>query len=288
MGVFGDNDWRDFLAHAWAQDPQGKIREHAYNGKYYQEHRKELLEKAKARYAKLGKKRGGTKTAPEEEEKKSSKKGSGSKSSSSSSSKKSAEEAAKNTDLNVPDDAPEWLKNYINEIKKVRESTGNANWLPSHLNSFDDWKKELNDAYPDLDLSDSAAKEVFNEISKFKGSSSSSTSSSSKSTSNKENTSSTSSSSTDNKKSSTTSQNVAKEHRLEDFEEKAAQQSSSSSSAKQNVAKEHRLEDFEEQARAADSSNKWTKEGQAKQKTVDGKDYVDPDEIKKKLKNRSR
>lgn len=155
MSEFGYNDWRKFLAHSWGTSPKQKAQEKEYNAEYYQTHKQQILARMNARYHK---KNGGDSATDTEEQ-------------ASSTSTEVSEKEIENTikDLNVPDDAPEWLKNYVAEIKKVREATGDANWLPAHLSSFDAWSKELKKNFPDLNLSGSDAKEVFNEISKLKG-----------------------------------------------------------------------------------------------------------------------
>ena len=51
MPVYGYNDWRYYqqpvLRHAWGTSPEMKSKEKAYNAKYYEEHREEILAKLK-------------------------------------------------------------------------------------------------------------------------------------------------------------------------------------------------------------------------------------------------
>lgn len=37
--MYGNNDWRDYLAHSWGKKPEQKAREKAYNHEYYQQHK---------------------------------------------------------------------------------------------------------------------------------------------------------------------------------------------------------------------------------------------------------
>lgn len=37
--VYGNNDWRDYLAHSWGKKPEQKAKEKAYNAEYYRQHK---------------------------------------------------------------------------------------------------------------------------------------------------------------------------------------------------------------------------------------------------------
>lgn len=42
---YGNNDWRDYLAHSWGKKPEQKAREKEYNAWYYKTHKEEIMRK---------------------------------------------------------------------------------------------------------------------------------------------------------------------------------------------------------------------------------------------------
>ena len=257
--IFSPNDWREYLMHASKWD-WSNGNSSAYNHDYYLRNRAKHLARMKELYAlkgkvrRLGNKTGSASSAGEES---SSKKSSGSSKKSSSSSKAAESTSSK---IELDENAPEWLKNYAAEIEKVRQSTGNANWVPAHVNDFSAWKAELEKNYPNLNLSGDAAKEVWNTIhDKFGGTSSTTTSSSSKKSSSsdgkgevtKTHTNVTDKTDRDKKEETSTQTNVTKEHRLEDLEERAKELEDNRKSVQEEIE--------EEKKRRRSSSRRETK-----------------------------